>query len=479
MANGYNIPAPRGYLPPQTNLRVATPVGGQALPMNTNVGQPSPFYDMRPYQEIFGDPTRDLLAPTMAAIASRTTQPLSTPTSVAMPTAPLARSQFLQERQGVPLPRPRPEGMPPSGLDQLRAAQLRMPARGTPANAGLRAAAATGLQLSGYQDRPLTTGQIVGSMLGTYNEAQQAAAQRQAAEQQQALANQLALAGFQLDVQKAMQVDPSRYRQMAIDAGYDPDTPEGIEYIKQLQKATGGTGVNISMDAGFEDFKRKKQYERGLQTLEKMTSSVQDADQTISNLEQMKSIILKGTPVGSISEATIPLRRFLSELNLLSADEVETLTDQMIYDKLAKEASLKVKPPASGSTSDFEAGLYLQVIAGMGGTAEANLQRINVLMAMQEYNKKRTQAAERFFDKNETLLGFDEEWDRTGVKPFVEVVKTYNEAGEPTTEALWQAISNGDIKVNDTYRTINADGIKEFKTLDKQTLQALRDYYVQ
>jgi len=469
-----NIPAPRGYFPPQTNLRVATPVGGQALPMNTNVGQPSPFFDMRPYQEFFGDPTRDLLASTRAAIASRTAQPTVTPQTRF--TGQVAPASYMSPALSQ-MPSQQITPKTPSGLDQLRAAQLRMPAKGSPELAGLSAAAATGLQLSGYQDRPLTTGQIVGSMLGTYNEAQQAAAQRQADEQQQALANQLALAGFQLDVQKAMQVDPSRYRQMAIDAGYDPDTPEGIEYIKQLQKATGGTGVNISMDAGFEDFKRKKQYERGLQTVEKMMLSVQDADQTISNLEQMKSIILKGTPVGSISEATIPLRRFLSELNLLSADEVETLTDQMIYDKLAKEASLKVKPPASGSTSDFEAGLYLQVIAGMGGTADANLQRINVLMAMQEYNKKRTQAAERFFDKNETMLGFDEEWDRTGVKPFVEVVKTYNEAGEPTTEALWQAISNGDIKANDTYRTIDVNGVKRFDTLTKDRLDALRNYY--
>ena len=173
----------------------------------------------------------------------------------------------------------------------------------------------------------------------------------------------------------------------------------------------------------------------------------------------------------------MPLRRIMSELNLLTSDEVQTLTDQMIYDKLAKEASLKVKPPASGSTSDFEAGLYLQVIAGMGGTPDANLQRINVLMSMQEYNKKRAQAAERYFDKFETLLGFDEEWDRSGVKPFVDVVKTYNEAGEPTTLALWQAISNGDIKVNDTYRTIDSNGVKQFDTLTKEKLDGLRNYY--
>jgi hypothetical protein len=179
MANGYNIPAPRGYFPPQTNLRVATPIVGQTgLPSNTNVQQPSPFYDMRPYQEFFGDPTRDLLASTRAAIAARTKQPTATPqtrfTGQEAPASYMSPALSQMPSQQV-TPR-----TPPSGLDQLRAAQLRMPAKGSPELAGLSAAAATGLQLSGYQDRPLTTGQIVGSMLGTYNEAQQAAAQRQA-----------------------------------------------------------------------------------------------------------------------------------------------------------------------------------------------------------------------------------------------------------------------------------------------------------
>jgi len=116
------------------------------------------------------------LEPTMAAIAARTRQPLQTPTSVAMPTAPLARTSR------VPVPQARPVDMPktpPSGLDQLRAAQLRMPAKGSPALAGMGAAAATGLQLSGYQDRPLTTGQIAGSMLQSFNEAADVTRQRQ------------------------------------------------------------------------------------------------------------------------------------------------------------------------------------------------------------------------------------------------------------------------------------------------------------
>lgn len=47
---------------------------------------------------------------------------------------------------------------PPSLMDRLT------PAVGTPAFAGLSEAAATGLQLSGYQDRPITTGQGLGAM---------------------------------------------------------------------------------------------------------------------------------------------------------------------------------------------------------------------------------------------------------------------------------------------------------------------------
>lgn len=175
----------------------ATPQQRYQTAMSLNMVSPFATSTMMPASPMA---RTNYLEPTMAAIAARTTQPLQTPTSIAMPAAPLARTSR------VPLPQPRPVGMPqtapkqPSGLDQLRAAQLRMPARGTPADAGLRAAASTGLQLSGYQDRPMTLGQGLGAMLGAYTEAEQAAAQRQAqadSEQreieQQAFANTIEL----------------------------------------------------------------------------------------------------------------------------------------------------------------------------------------------------------------------------------------------------------------------------------------------
>lgn len=65
-----------------------------------------------------------------------------------------------------------PPKAPQSLMDRLT------PAVGTPAFAGLSEAAATGLQLSGYQDKPITTGQGLGAMFGAgmkaYNEAKRA-----------------------------------------------------------------------------------------------------------------------------------------------------------------------------------------------------------------------------------------------------------------------------------------------------------------
>lgn len=63
---------------------------------------------------------------------------------------------------GFVSPAPTPEAPParPSLMDRLT------PAVGTPAFAGLSEAAATGLQLSGYQDKPITTGQGLGAMFG-------------------------------------------------------------------------------------------------------------------------------------------------------------------------------------------------------------------------------------------------------------------------------------------------------------------------
>ena len=228
MANGYQFP----YGFQQGNILARqrpTATSFFQAAQQGRFGLPKPF-----------EPQSSILAPTMAAIAARTAQP--TVTSQTRFTGQVAPASYMSPALSqMPSQQVTPRTRP-SGLDQLRAAQLRMPSRGTPADAGLRAAAATGLQLSDYQDRPITMGQGLGAMLGAYTEAEQAAAQMQYDKQRQALADQLALAGFQLDVQKAMQPEKPETTAAITNAlamGLKMGSPEFNEYIRM---ATGKKG---------------------------------------------------------------------------------------------------------------------------------------------------------------------------------------------------------------------------------------------
>ena len=187
------------------------------------------------------------LEPTMAAIQQKM------PQREAFAGVPFPRPTMLPPQQatqqGVPLPQPRPAGMPqtrPSGLDQLRAAQLRLPERGTPQGAGLSAAAQQLLAASGYTDKPLSMGQILGSAGAAYTEAEQAARDRAEEKRRQDLADQLALSRFQLDVQTAMKPkDPTKPQ---VETFYDQSS--GLPYKAQYNPATQSWdkvgGVKIS-----------------------------------------------------------------------------------------------------------------------------------------------------------------------------------------------------------------------------------------
>lgn len=418
MANGYNIPAPRGYFPPQTNLRVATPVGGQALPMNTNVGQPSPFYDMRPYQEFFGDPTRDLLASTRAAIAARTKQPLSTPTSIAMPTAPLARSRFLQEQQGVPLPRPRPEGMPPSGLDQLRAAQLRMPAKGTPEAAGLSAAGTQLLAAGGWQDRPVTLGETLASGMQAYTTAKQEAEQLQYDKQRQALADQLALAGFQLDVQKAMTAEPSRARQAAIDIGLDPDSPKGQQWMKEYLMKSGGVTVEAPKTESAYQSELGKYAVTRLKGLDE--ELLNEQTNIVPRLNLIESALESGSvTTGAGSGFLLDVKRIANTMGVLPSDQIDQLGDQELVQKTISYLIPRYRVAGSGSTSDMEINLFSAAVPSLSTTTRGNLILIKGMKQMSRFKKMYRDQYMNYLSENQgDPTGFEQQFEASGASPF-------------------------------------------------------------
>jgi hypothetical protein len=221
MANGFNVPP--------VNLNMYTPTGSQMQlsPVRNVLGSQQPM----PYSSAG-------ISSILQGIQQRT------PQREAFAGVPFPRPTMLPQ-QGVPVPQPRPADMPktpPSGLDQLRAAQLRMPARGTPQGAGLSAASQQLLAASGYTDKPLSMGQILGSAGAAYTEAEQAARDRSEEKRRQDLADQLALATFELDVAQAMKPEKPETTAAitnALSMGLKMGTPEFNEYIRM---ATGKTG---------------------------------------------------------------------------------------------------------------------------------------------------------------------------------------------------------------------------------------------
>jgi len=219
MANGYQFP----YGFQQGNLLTAQrPTATSFYP----AAQQGKFGLPKPYE-----PQSSMLAPTMAAIQQKV------PQREAFAGVPFPRPTMLpRQDQGVPLPQRLASATSgaPTGLDQLRAAQLRMPAKGTPEAAGLSAAGTQLLAAGGWQDRPVTLGQTLASGMQAYTTAKKEAEQLQYDKQRQALADQLALAGFQLDVQKAMK--PSDPTKPQVETFYDMST--GLPYKAQWNQAT-------------------------------------------------------------------------------------------------------------------------------------------------------------------------------------------------------------------------------------------------
>lgn len=455
MANGYQFPYgfQQGNLltaqrPPATSFYQAAQQGRFGLP--------------KPYE-----PQSSMLSPTLAAIQART------PTSTSMPAAPLARSRLLQEQLIAPQTQPvAPKA--PSGLDQLRAAQLRMPPKGTPQAAGLAAAGRQLLAAGGWQDRPVTLGQTLASGLQAYTEAEQAAAQRQAAAQQQALANQLAIYGLNLEARKAMQVDPSRYRQMAIDAGYDPDTPEGIEYIRQLQsRSDGGVNVTVGGDAPIE-YGREQMAKLDYTKLSDWRAQVGQSNEVYQIYGQMEDLLENGLQTGRGAEALLGIRQIGAAFNMLTPEEEKQLTDMELFQKLVNRATPLMRPVGSGATSDMEINMFKSAIANMQSRPETNLLLVKGARQIQEYNQRQLTFFENYY------LGTDD----SGQPRYnlVGAVQAFNESGDTPffsasdDQGLYQLVADGRVKEGDIFKNMQNGG---YQIMTSQLMSGLESTYGQ
>lgn len=134
-----------------------------------------------------------------------------------------------------------------------------MPKAGTPQAAGLGAAGAKMLQLSGYSDRPIAMSQILGEAAQAYTTARKETAAEQVAtlQAQQELERQRRKDALEARLTEARiseimnkSPDETSLLQNLRAAGIDPSSPEGKKIIVDYLTKGGGTDVTVTMGSG-------------------------------------------------------------------------------------------------------------------------------------------------------------------------------------------------------------------------------------
>jgi len=268
-----------------------------------------------------------------------------------------------------------------------------MPQRGTPGSAALGAFGQTMSQLGGYQDKPMTFGQILGASLGEARKAYGTAEERQ---------RQIAAEKAAAERQAEQDALTKRYReaqikQMAREKGTDVKKPYSVPAVKDgvrgtVQKQYLGMGALGADQYGLveipnsfvpdpaksplvsmpgDDEALKYAYKR----LEKTGESASKAQELVDSYDQI-ILTLEANPnieTGPVQDAILPFKQLFADFGLLSQDEVNEV---MTLERLRANMSFivpRMREEGSGSTSNFEMGVFKQAAPQLSKRRDTNL----------------------------------------------------------------------------------------------------------
>lgn len=397
------------------------------------------------------DPNRYVAAPGTQAFLDAI-QPAPAAVGPAIGAVPQPRPVSIPRRQPAPAQQLMPlqqavmnQMMRQSPMAGLREQQKKQPPQGgvmgmlpgvgTPGFAGLSAAAARGLQLSGYQDRPITTGQVLGEMMGAGMKAYQ--------EQKKSdLADRIAMAKL---------AQPSDFAKKLALAGIDPSTPEGQAMVQKML---------MKPDTVFMGGNKQKEeaYKAALATRKTMLTQIEKDRELGVRLDQAIDLLQAGVPTGRLQSAMLPLKQLARELNVLSDEQVSELTNQEIINSVASFLVPRMRVVGSGASSDKDMAFFAEATVRMANTPEANLVIATMQKQLMDYNKKRLNLFEKFVKKHGDDFGFSEFAD-------AEMGNFYEKA--MTNEQLTQLVDGGLIKEGDVFYNGKT---KEFDILTKDMM---------
>lgn len=316
------------------------------------------------------------------------------------------------------------------------------PEFGTPASAGLGAAAATGLQLSGYSPTPISTAQGLGAMMQSGMQAFQAAKAAETAEKRAALQDRIAMAKLG---------KKSNFEEKLALAGIDVSTPEGqAEARKILMKSD-----TVFMGG---DKQKEEAYKAALETRKNMIKQVENDRELGVRLDTAIDLLQSGVSTGRLQSAMLPLKQLAREANILGDDEIKELSNQEIIDSVASFLTPRMRVVGSGASSDRDMDFFQRATVRMANTPQANLVIAKMQKQVMDYNKKRLNLFEKYVKREGDDFGFAEFADK-------ELGNFYERAR--SDEEFTQLIDDGKLKEGDVF--FNAM-VGEFDVLTKEMM---------
>jgi hypothetical protein len=250
-----------------------------------------------------------------------------------------------------------------------------------------------------------------------------------------------------------------------------PGTPE---YQEEFNKMLNKSQQIINMNANAMNEGAKTMATEHAKEVIATNKTVQDNYELTSRLNTMENLVDDPDfESGPMTEATLPLRRLLSEAGFLTTDATEKITKQELFQAYANYLVPRMRVAGSGSTSNFEAELFATATAGLGKNPFSNRVLVKSMKAMQEHMKLTAAEKEKYYyrldadgNKSYNLEGFTEHMN--GVLEENPIFKKY-----ATDDDLYNAWSDKKIKKNDLFYDMEQGA---FKIVDDAMINNLKEY---
>lgn len=323
----------------------------------------------------------------------------------------------LAAKMGLGAQTPKTPKAPPSLMQRF------MPEVGTPAFAGLSEAAATGLQLSGWQDKPITTGQGLGAMFGAGMKAYQ--------EQKRAdLADRIAMAKLS---------QKSDFEEKLALAGIDTSTPEGQAQAREILMKSGSTTV----DLGKGDTEREKQRAKmDYGKLGKLGEKVQGMRELEPRINIIQDLALGGIDTGALTSATMGARNLLASAGFLTEEQARDLSDQQVFQAQVSFLVPRMRVAGTGASSDKDMAFFQEAVPSLRNNPRANLIIAGMYKQVMANNAAEYDLMYNYLEENDSLRGFNEFRSENLPPTYLKVA---------TDDELDSLVADGRLKLGDVF----------------------------